>query len=74
MDYKIKKDKKNMLFDKSEVILIKTELLEYIYDLLRGVDMTGVWSPKDNQYIKVSDIDETVVEEIEFMLKINKLK
>lgn len=73
MDYKII-NKKNQNKQAADKILINVDLLEYIYDMLRSVDGTCVWSPNDNQYIKVSDIDETVVDEIGLMLKINKIK
>lgn len=71
MDYKIINSNNK---GKQNAILVDVTLLEYLYDMLRNVDGTCVWSPSDNQYIKVSDIDETVIEEIGFMLKINRLK
>ena len=73
MDYKII-NKRNQENRDANMILIHTDLLEYFYDLLHAVDGVCVWSPRDNQYIKVNDIDETVIEEVELMLKINKLK
>ena len=50
------------------------QLLEEVVSVLRNVECTCVWSEHDGQYIKVNDVDQDMVQDIEFALKLSKLK
>lgn len=69
MDFKISKLKKT-----EKTVTISTELLEEMLSMLRNVDCTCVWSDIDGQYIKVNDVDQSVVKDVEMVVKLSKIK
>lgn len=70
MDIKFSKLKKK----NDNTVSISAELLEEVVSVLRNVECTCVWSEHDGQYIKVNDVGQDMVHDIEFALKLSKLK
>ena len=68
MEYKLKKSKSS-----SYSVTIPSELAERIIDILANVDCTCIWSPRDNQYIKVNDVPNDVVQQLLLATKLQKL-
>ena len=68
MEYKLKKSKSS-----SYSVTIPSELVERIIELLSNVDCTCIWSPIDNQYIKVNDVPKDIVRELVLATKLKKL-
>ncbi len=66
MEYKLKKSK-------SSSVTIPSELAERLIDILANVDCTCIWSPQDNQYIKVNDVPNDVVQQLLLATKLQKL-
>ena len=62
MEFKIvSKEKKGK---KNGSVSISAELLDEVINILSNVDCTCVWSPVDNQYIKVNSIPQSLVEDL----------
>lgn len=62
MEFKIvSKEKKGK---KNGSVSISVELLDEVISILSNVDCTCVWSPVDNQYIKVNSIPQSLVEDL----------
>lgn len=70
MDIKFSKLKEK----NDNTVSISAQLLEEVVSVLRNVECTCVWSEHDGQYIKVNDVDQDMVQDIEFALKLSKLK
>lgn len=63
MDFTIKNTSKND-------VVISKKTIQQVIDLLDKVDCTCVWSEVDNQYIKVQDIPDNLVDELVLKLKL----
>ena len=63
-NFKESKNKKDAKQSEEMTVNIPLELLDEIISILSKVDCTCVWSPSDNQYIKVNDIPNNLVEEL----------
>lgn len=74
MDFKISSLKKTNKSNDKNKVMISTDLLEEILSMLRNVDCTCVWSEHDGQYIKVNDVDQSVVKDVEMVVKLANLK
>ena len=48
------------------------DTIKKLIELLQHVDCTCVWSEHDNQYIKVNDIPNNIVNELIVKLKLSK--
>lgn len=64
----------NLKKKNDNTVSISAQLLEEVVSVLRNVECTCVWSEHDGQYIKVNDVDQDIVHDIEFVLKLSKLK
>lgn len=62
MEFKVikSKEKKGKTFSVS----ISADLLDEVISILSNVDCTCVWSPTDNQYIKVNDIPQSLIDDL----------
>ena len=56
--------------NKKNEITISKELLIEIVDLLKHVECTCVWSDRDQQYIKINDVPEGLVDDLQLKLKL----
>lgn len=64
----------NLKKKNDNTVSISAQLLEEVVSVLRNVECTCVWSEHDGQYIKVNDVGQDMVHDIEFALKLSKLK
>ena len=53
-------------------VSVSKDTIKKLIELLQHVDCTCVWSEHDNQYIKVNDIPNNIVEELIVKLKLSK--
>lgn len=53
----------------SNEVSISKNTIRDIISLLSNVDCTCVWSEMDNQYIKVNDIPQDIIKELDTKLK-----
>ena len=62
MEFKVikRKEKKG----KTSSVSISADLLDEVISILSNVDCTCVWSPTDNQYIKVNDIPQSLIDDL----------
>ena len=72
MDFKIvSKNKKKNSADMS--VNVPESVLNEVINLLSNVECTCVWSPVDNQYIKVNDIPTELVERLKMQRSLSGL-
>ena len=72
MDFKVvSKNKKKNGADKS--VNVSESVLNEVINLLSNVECTCVWSPVDNQYIKVNDIPTELVERLKMQRSLSGL-
>lgn len=57
-----------------QTVSISADLLDEVINILSNVDCTCVWSPVDNQYIKVNDIPQGLLDDLALAKKMNELK
>lgn len=69
MDFKLSALKKNKT-EKS--VSIPVETLDKVIHLLSKVECTCIWSDYDNQYIKINDIPESLVNELKVIRGLNE--
>ena len=53
-------------------VSVSKDTIKKLIELLQHVDCTCVWSVNDNQYIKVNDIPNNIVNELIVKLKLSK--
>lgn len=53
-------------------VSVSKDTIKKLIELLQHVDCTCVWSELDNQYIKVNDIPNNIVDELIVKLKLSK--
>ena len=53
-------------------VSVSKDTIKKLIELLQHVDCTCVWSEYDNQYIKVNDIPNNIVNELIVKLKLSK--
>lgn len=71
MEFKLTQQKKKKVSENA--VSVPVETLDEIISILSDVECTCVWSPIDNQYIKVSDIPSSLVEELKVIRKLSAL-
>lgn len=72
MDFKVvSKNKKKNSADRS--VNVPESVLNEVINLLSNVECTCVWSPVDNQYIKVNDIPTELVERLKMQRSLSGL-
>lgn len=72
MDFKlVSKSKKSKNVDNT--VNIPESLLNEVIDLISNVECTCVWSPIDNQYVKVNDIPADLVEQLKMQRSLSEL-
>ena len=69
MDFKLSALKKNKT-EKS--VNVPVETLDKVIHLLSKVECTCIWSDYDNQYIKINDIPESLVNELKVIRGLNE--
>lgn len=69
MDFKLSALKKNKT-EKS--VSVPVETLDKVIHLLSKVECTCIWSDYDNQYIKINDIPESLVNELKVIRGLNE--
>ena len=69
MDFKLSALKKNKT-EKS--VSIPVETLDKVIHPLSKVECTCIWSDYDNQYIKINDIPESLVNELKVIRGLNE--
>lgn len=69
MDFKLSALKKNKT-EKS--VSVPVETLDKVIHLLSKVECTCIWSDYDNQYIKINDIPESLVDELKVIRGLNE--
>lgn len=62
MEFKVIKSKEEK--GKTSSVSISADLLDEVISILSNVDCTCVWSPTDNQYIKVNDIPQSLIDDL----------
>ena len=62
MEFKVIKSKEKK--GKASSVSISVDLLDEVISILSNVDCTCVWSPPDNQYIKVNDIPQSLIDDL----------
>ena len=62
MEFKVIKSKEKK--GKASSVSISADLLDEVISILSNVDCTCVWSPADNQYIKVNDIPQSLIDDL----------
>ena len=62
MEFKVIKSKEKK--SKTSSVSISADLLDEVISILSNVDCTCVWSPTDNQYIKVNDIPQSLIDDL----------
>ena len=62
MEFKVVKNKEKK--GKTSSVSISADLLDEVISILSNVDCTCVWSPTDNQYIKVNDIPQSLIDDL----------
>ena len=62
MEFKVVKSKEKK--GKTSSVSISADLLDEVISILSNVDCTCVWSPTDNQYIKVNDIPQSLIDDL----------
>ena len=62
MEFKVVKSKEKK--GKTSSVSISVDLLDEVISILSNVDCTCVWSPTDNQYIKVNDIPQSLIDDL----------
>lgn len=53
-------------------VSVSKDTIKKLIELLQHVDCTCVWAEHDNQYIKVNDIPNNIVDELIVKLKLSK--
>ena len=69
MNFKLSPLKKNKT-EKS--VSVPVETLDKVIHLLSKVECTCIWSDYDNQYIKINDIPESLVDELKVIRGLNE--
>ena len=62
MEFKVIKSKEKK--GKTSSVSISADLLDEVISISSNVDCTCVWSPTDNQYIKVNDIPQSLIDDL----------
>ena len=62
MEFEVIKSKEKK--GKTSSVSISADLLDEVISILSNVDCTCVWSPTDNQYIKVNDIPQSLIDDL----------
>lgn len=71
MDFKLSALKKNKT---GKSVSVPVETLDKVIHLLSKVECTCIWSDYDNQYIKINDIPESLVNELKVIRGLNEQK
>ena len=69
MDFKLSALKKNKT---GKSVSVPIETLDKVIHLLSKVECTCIWSDYDNQYIKINDIPESLVDELKVIRGLNE--
>ena len=69
MDFKLNALKKNKT---GKSVSVPVETLDKVIHLLSKVECTCIWSDYDNQYIKINDIPESLVNELKVIRGLNE--
>ena len=69
MDFKLNALKKNKT---GKSVSVPVETLDKVIHLLSKVECTCIWSDYDNQYIKINDIPESLVDELKVIRGLNE--
>jgi len=69
MDFKLSALKKNKT---GKSVSVPVETLDKVIHLLSKVECTCIWSDYDNQYIKINDIPESLVDELKVIRGLNE--
>lgn len=69
MEFKLSQLKKNKT---GKSVNIPVETLDRVIYLLSKVECTCIWSDYDNQYIKINDIPESLVNELKVIRGLNE--
>lgn len=74
MEFKIvsKQNKKDKMSVQQNVS-IPVDVLDEVIDLLSNVECTCVWSPGDNEYVKVNDIPSSLLEQLKMCKSLSRL-
>jgi hypothetical protein len=70
MEFKVVKSKEKK--GKTSSVSISADLLDEVISILSNVDCTCVWSPTDNQYIKVNDIPQSLIDDLVVAKKLSR--
>ena len=62
MEFKVIKSKEKK--GKTSSVSISADLLDEVISILSNVDCTCVWSPTDNQYSKVNDMPQSLIDDL----------
>lgn len=73
MDFKVVSKNNKCGKNKTRSVNIPESVLNEVIDLLSCVECTCVWSPVDNQYVKVNDIPTDLVEQLKMHRSLSKL-
>ena len=69
MEFKVIKSKEKK--GKTSSVSISADLLDEVISILSNVDCTCIWSPTDNQYIKVNDIPQSLIDGLVVVKKLS---
>ena len=69
MEFKVIKSKEKK--GKTSSVSISADLLDEVISILSNVDCTCIWSPTDNQYIKVNDIPQSLIDDLVVVKKLS---
>ena len=69
MEFKVIKSKEKK--GKTSSVSISADLLDEVISILSNVDCTCIWSPTDNQYIKVNDIQQSLIDGLVVVKKLS---
>lgn len=69
MNFKLSPLKKNKT---GKSVNVPVETLDKVIHLLSKVECTCIWSDYDNQYIKINDIPESLVDELKVIRGLNE--
>ena len=69
MEFKVIKSKEKK--GKTSSVSISEDLLDEVISILSNVDCTCIWSPTDNQYIKVNDIPQSLIDGLVVVKKLS---
>ena len=52
-------------------VSVPASVLDEVINILSNVDCTCVWSQPDNQYIKINDVPQELVDDLKLIRRVN---